>query len=119
MNAIFIKRHRWKMLALVIAIALIALYPREKLDFVVSSPDASYRLEVYDPHWLLGMWLYHVKGVESPAIVRLVRNSDGAYLGESPVIDLAYGERPTWLIEEEGVVSLGTQYQFTNIPRSQ
>lgn len=109
---------RGRKLSVVAALAVITLaaaYPRSELVFVENSPDARHRLEYYHPHLLLGVWFRYRKGMQMPRFVRLYRNSDNAYFGESPVIDVSVGVGTNWLIKQSGEVSVDMQYRFTQV----
>lgn len=113
-----IRRHPRRAAGTVLIMVLVAIYPREELAYVESSPDAAFRLEYYYPHFLKGAWYRYGKQMREPMFARLYRNSDNTSFGESPVIDLSFGESTTWVIEQMGEVSLGTQFAFTNVPKS-
>ncbi|MBI3899488.1 MAG: hypothetical protein HY308_14520 [Gammaproteobacteria bacterium] len=80
-----IVKHKGKLLAIGLLLSLwLFAYPRAHLDSVEVSPDRTYRLEFYRPG-LLQHFLNREKS--SPGFVRLYRNFDNEYFGESDVFD--------------------------------
>jgi hypothetical protein len=108
------RRKAMLLAAVLIASATGFLATGEKLEFVSVSPDRTYRLEYYTPrryqrlvHWKMG----------EPAFVRLYRNIDNAYFGESIVADFIGGTGdPIWLIDKTGEVAIGGAILYQDIP---
>jgi hypothetical protein len=105
--------------AIVLTVALIAavtvfLTSGARLEFVSVSPDRTYRLECYSPrhyqrllHWRM----------EEPGFVRLYRNTDNAYFGESVVADFFGGTGESfWLMDKTGEVAVGGSILYKNVP---
>jgi hypothetical protein len=85
-----------------------------KLQFVTVSPDRMYRLEYYTPRRYQRLVYFQM---ELPRFVRLYRNTDNAYFGESIVADLFGGTGEAfWLIDKTGEVSVGGSIRYTNVP---
>jgi hypothetical protein len=108
-------RHKGKLLTvLVLAGVLAFLVSGATLEFVSVSPDRTYRLEYYRArhyqrlmHW----------SMELPSFVRLYRNTDNKYFGESNVADFFGGNgRSMWLIDKAGEVAVGRDISFTGVP---
>jgi hypothetical protein len=77
------------------------------------SPDRTYRAEVYRPS--LFQWLLNLD-MEDPGFVRLYRNTDNHYFGESPVADLFKGAEVFWHMAISGRVVVGHDIVFEGIP---
>ena len=105
--------------AVVLAVVLIAalaafLTSGARLEFVSVSPDRTYRLEYYSPrqyqrllHWRM----------EEPGFVRLYRNTDNAYFGESVVADFFGGTGESfWLMDKTGEVAVGASILYRSVP---
>lgn len=84
------------------------------LEFVSVSPDRTYRLEYYNARHYQRLMNW---SMELPNFVRLYRNTDNKYFGESNVADFFGGNgRSTWLIDKTGEVAVGRDILFTGIP---
>ena len=109
--------HWGKFAAIALLVVCAVVYPRARLQLVEPSPDNSYRLEHYRPGLAFVLYYRHVKGMEDPAFVRLYRNADNEFFGESPVLDFFGGEPDTyWDIERTGEVALGASFVFSGVP---
>jgi hypothetical protein len=108
-------RHKGKLLVvLALAGVLFFLVSGAKLEFVSVSPDRTYRLEYYSARHYQRLMNW---SMELPSFVRLYRNADNKYFGESTVADFFGGnDRSLWLIDEAGEVAVGRDISFTGIP---
>jgi hypothetical protein len=107
-------RHKGKLIAVsLIAGLAVFLYPRARLDYVSVSPDGTYRVEAYSPS--LYQWLMNLD-MEDPGFVRLYRNFDNHYFGESQVVDFFGGAGIRWNMATSGEVDAGRDIEFRNIP---
>lgn len=108
-----LRRHVGKLVTFFILIALVAVVAREgPLEYVAVSPDDSYRIEHYTPS-LYQSW---ASGIYDPTIMRLYRNTDNEFMGESGVVDLSSGPKTLWSMERSGEVIVGTIHVFENVP---
>ncbi|MBI3898438.1 MAG: hypothetical protein HY308_09100 [Gammaproteobacteria bacterium] len=109
-----VAKHKAKLLVICfLAIAALLFYPRAHIDSVEVSPDLTYRLEFYRPSLL--QYLRHV-GMRSPGFVRLYRNFDNHYVGESDVVDFVGGAGIRWNMTTSGQIDVGRDVEFTNVP---
>lgn len=108
-----LRRHTGKLMTLLVLFAVVVLITREgPLEFVAVSPDDSYRIEYYTPS-LYQSW---ASGIYDPSIMRLYRNTDNEFMGESGVVDLSSGPKVLWATERSNTVLVGTIHSFENVP---
>jgi hypothetical protein len=111
---IIIRRKGVVLTLALIAVLAVFLTGGARMEFVSVSPDRTYRLEYYSPrhyqrllHWL----------TEEPGFVRLYRNTDNAYFGESVVANFFGGTGESfWLMEKTGEVAVGGSILYKNVP---
>jgi hypothetical protein len=107
-------RHKGKLLGVAgLVVVAIFLYPRAQLQYVSVSPDRTYRIEMYGPS--LYQWVLNLD-MEDPGFVRLYRNTDNHYFGESPVTDFLGGADVIWNMAHSGNILVGRDVMFKEVP---
>jgi hypothetical protein len=109
-------KHKGKLSLVALAVLAVA-YPGRRMEYVSVSPDGSYRLEHYQPALPVYLYYKHFSGMQNPAFVRLYRNMDNRYFGESPIVDYFGGEPDTyWDMKGKGEVAIGGRFVFHGVP---
>lgn len=108
-----LRRHAGKLVSiLVLFLAVFWVTSVGPLKFVEVSPDDSYRIEYYSP----SIYQHLTSDAQFPMVLRLYRNTDNEFMGDSGPVDLSSGSRTLWAMEMSGEVLIGTDYIFEDVP---
>lgn len=108
-----LRRHVGKLVIFIVLLTIVIVGTREgPIEYVTVSPDDSYRIEYYAP----SIYQRLTTEAHDPAILRLYRNVDNEFMGDSGVVDLFSGSSTLWAMERSGSVIVGTTYIFDDVP---
>ncbi|MBI3897431.1 MAG: hypothetical protein HY308_03935 [Gammaproteobacteria bacterium] len=109
-----VAKHKGKLLTISVLVGLaVYFYPRAHVEYVSVSPDRTYRIEMYYPS--LFQWLLN-RDKQDAGFVRLYRNFDNQYFGESEVVDFFGGAQTMWMMDISGRVRVGRDVVFEGVP---
>lgn len=108
-----LRRHAGKLAAiLALFLAVFGVTRVGPLKFVEVSPDDSYRIEYYAP----SIYQHLTSDAQFPMVLRLYRNTDNEFMGDSGPVDLSSGSGTLWVMKMSGQVLIGTDYIFEGVP---